>query len=171
MLHFARTMSDCLISSKRVFAKLEPVSSVQYLAVKIQWCEAKHKCEWQSAWAEIKFLFTSDLGNGGKDLSINIRVRCFFFFCHSAILNTMKKLPGKTNRSSTQKRQGRLESLPKFGFRRHEGSLSVASSSVGRTPIWQDALAQLWLYVTSNFALHFIALSKLQIVQLFCHLL
>lgn len=80
MLHFARTMSDCLISSKRVFAKLEPVSSVQYLAVKIQWCEAKHKCEWQSAWAEIKFLFTSDLGNGGKDLSINIRASFFLSF-------------------------------------------------------------------------------------------
>lgn len=72
MLHFARTVSDCLISSEGVFAKLEPLSSVQYLAVKIRWCEAKHGCKRQAGWAEIKFLFTSGLGNGGKDPWINI---------------------------------------------------------------------------------------------------
>lgn len=79
MLHFARTVSDCLISSEGVFAKLEPLSSVQYLAAKIRWCEAKHGCEWRAGWAEMKSLSTSGSGSGGKDVAINIGVSRLLF--------------------------------------------------------------------------------------------
>lgn len=33
----------------------------------------------QANWAEIKFLFMSGLGKGGKDLSINIEASCTLF--------------------------------------------------------------------------------------------
>lgn len=164
MLHFARTMSDCLISREGLFSKLEPLSSMQYLAVKIQHCEAKYVCEWQDDWTKIEFLFMSGLGKGCKNQPINIGVSCLLFI------------------SIKYKEKGRLEIWTTYLPWKDKGGwklrLDFFLKNWRQHPLLPhqpggcfNTALQAQLLVTSNFVIRFIALSKLQIVQLFCHLL